>query len=642
MRNQPFSAICIGLSVLCLMKDVAWAQNTDRAASFLPPSVTTVPVATAPNPTAAFPPTDPSSTPLITSPLPLTPSASVVAPPASVGITSAPSAVATTIPMAITPAVTLGAAVESGTLPDISPESIGLLDTKAGGLGANLWQGTPRILVERLLPALSLPTDSPALNDLARRFLLTTAAAPTGSPLPTGPSLLALRLEKLVALGDATSAWRLAMLAKPDQIDDITLHLVVEAALVSPSRADTCAKLPDLMKNRDNADWQKALLVCQLAANDSKAAQLTVEVMRTQPIKDDTFFDLADKNILGGGKFLPRQLTPLKPLSLALLQIANKPLRSEVYARPDAGLIPALLQIKATDDKARLDLAERAAARGVIDVATLGDVYRSLVFQPDQLAGALTSKETGARLHALLYQALQNATTPQDRIALAVAFLRSLSADDRNGTVGRLLAQSIDTLAPAPDFYAVADEVTQIHIMGGRVEMARAWLAAAKTAAIGLPAVAARLQALWPLVVVAGLESDKDYAKGLTAWLDATLTPASSTDPLRPLRARAASVLLLLEADGFAVPDDAWAKVADMGAFDKNVTPPVLLMTRLRAAGILNKRGEAVLDGLIAAAGAERSLATTLDLIRALRLVGLANDATALTREAMLEIADRL
>src|SRR6185437_11698650 len=97
-----------------------------------------------------------------------------------------------------------------------------------GGLGASMWKGTSRELVERLLPALTLPTDAAALNELAERFLLTTANVPEGKP-SGNQSLTSMRVEKLVALGRIADAWKLAQLAKPDQIDDITLRLVIEA-----------------------------------------------------------------------------------------------------------------------------------------------------------------------------------------------------------------------------------------------------------------------------------------------------------------------------------------------------------------------------------------------------------------------------
>ena len=98
-----------------------------------------------------------------------------------------------------------------------------MLSTNDGGLGAGLWKGSPRLLVEQLIQALNLPTRSPTLNNLARLMLLTTASVPEGEANKT-QSLAAMRIDKLVALGNAADAWRLAMLAKPEQMDDITLR----------------------------------------------------------------------------------------------------------------------------------------------------------------------------------------------------------------------------------------------------------------------------------------------------------------------------------------------------------------------------------------------------------------------------------
>ena len=248
-----------------------------------------------------------------------------------------------------------------------------------------------------------MPTNSAALNGLAQRFLLTTANVPEGASDST-QTLTSMRVEKLVALGDAADAWKLAAIAKPDQIDEITLRMAAEAALVSSEGKNVCAKLPDIIHTHTSPEWQKSLVACQLRANDTKAAQLGLEVLHTQDMKDDAFFELAERNIIGGSKSLPRQLTPLKPLNLALLRLIDEPLPPELYARPDAASFPNCCKPKRAMTMRVLALAERAAARGIIGSAQLADAYRSTLFPPDQLGNALTSSEVGPRLRALLYQ----------------------------------------------------------------------------------------------------------------------------------------------------------------------------------------------------------------------------------------------
>src|SRR5262245_6009066 len=60
---------------------------------------------------------------------------------------------------------------EIAPLDAIGTDYAGTLEPGAGGLGLDMWQGTDRIKVERLLPALK-PTTSPILADLTRRLLL--------------------------------------------------------------------------------------------------------------------------------------------------------------------------------------------------------------------------------------------------------------------------------------------------------------------------------------------------------------------------------------------------------------------------------------------------------------------------------------
>ena len=76
--------------------------------------------------------------------------------------------------------VELGQPVASESLGSVDPDTLGLLSTTTGGLGASMWEGTPRSLVERLLGDLNLPTASPTMNGLVRRMLLSTAAVPVG------------------------------------------------------------------------------------------------------------------------------------------------------------------------------------------------------------------------------------------------------------------------------------------------------------------------------------------------------------------------------------------------------------------------------------------------------------------------------
>lgn len=532
--------------------------------------------------------------------------------------------------------------IEEAPLGNIKTGSVGLLANSEGGLGAGMWKGTSLPLVERFMPMLSLPLPFSSLNNLAARFLLTTAGAPEGEEAAgTHQTLAALRVDHLVDLGQTVEAWKLANLAGMDQIDDATLRQTAEAALVSPAAAGLCAKLPDLIKTHSAVEWQKLMVVCQLQAKDVKAAQLSLDLLHAQDIHDDTFFALAEKTIMAGGKQLPRQLTPLKPLTLALLRLTDFPMRAEIYARPDAALVAELLKAKAADETARLSLAERAAAKGIIDAAALAEVYNSQAFPPGNLLNATLSGERGATLRALLYQASQQEKNPKIRAAEGIKFLESLDATTMGGSILTVMGAVAGEVQPATEFNDKAAALARLYMLAGKYGNAQAWLEQAHGAARGMPQVAAELQMLWPLIPLCGMEPDKDFAADLDAWLGAALRPFDPQDAdARDKNAGTVALVLLMNAAGFQVNDGAWAKIAGAAVPEKSLMPPALVLEKLRNAATANHKGEAILMGLLAATGGKSDppLPAILETIRGLRAVGLAGDAGNLAKEAAMRI----
>ncbi len=610
-------------------------SSTAPADPMAAPIIVTAPVApTVTAPTVA-PVAQPVVAPLTTLPAPVVTPAPLqpVAPMAPAAVTQAP--VATPVPVTPPKVEVSKAGVDAEKIDDINPEAIGLFSPTEGGLGSAMWKSTPRELVERLMPSLSLPTYSYALNNLAQRFFLTTASVPVGKQGP-GPSLIGLRISNLLELGDVHDAWKMTQLAKPELIDEPTLRAVTEAALVSSEGADVCAKLPAIIKDHKDPDWQKLLVVCQLMAKDNKAAQLTIDVLHTQDVHDDVFFYLAERNIIAAVKQLPRQLTPLKPLNLALLRLIDLPLPPELYVRPDAALIPSLLQAKSKDDVPRLSLAEKSAEKGLITATQVESIYASVIFAPDSVLHAGMGPEAGVRLHALLYQGAMQKDVPQKvRVELAVKFLQNMSPTGLNGALAQVLADMVGSVAPSADYNVQSGAMLRIYTMAGKPQAALEWLKQTKAASIGMPNVTADVQMNWPATVFAGLESDKDFAKDLEQWMITQLTLPDPKADNKAQRDQAAAILLLLEADGFAVAQDNWIKVIGAPVFEKRMQAPTLLLEYLRSAGKDGRRGEAALLSLAVSgsnAGAP-SLPVVLAVVRALRLVGLTADAAAVARE---------
>ncbi|MCK5275255.1 MAG: hypothetical protein KAR37_11445, partial [Alphaproteobacteria bacterium] len=91
--------------------------------------------------------------------------------------------------------------IEIGDLEELDPDSGGILDVSMGGLGVDMWAGTDRARLLRLLSQLPASYDSPTLHDLARRLLLSSAIAPVRGETDAETSLIGLRIERLAAMG---------------------------------------------------------------------------------------------------------------------------------------------------------------------------------------------------------------------------------------------------------------------------------------------------------------------------------------------------------------------------------------------------------------------------------------------------------
>jgi hypothetical protein len=535
--------------------------------------------------------------------------------------------------------VDLGKAVAAQELGTVDPDAMGLLSPSVGGLGSAMWENTSRGLVERVMQDMTLPASSPAINSLASRLLLTTAAVPSGDTI-LKRSLVSLRLEKLLELGDVTGAWQLAMMAKPGSLDDTTMRTLTEAALMGPDSKDLCARMPEFMAGHKDAEWQKALILCQLRAGDTKAVQLGLDVMREQQVKDDVFITMMNRAMLGGGRKLPRHITPLKPLVLGILRQLDLPLPPDMYARPEAVLVPEMLRAKAEDDVIRLVLAEKSAAKGIISGSQLAAVYRDIPFKPEALPAVLNGGETGPRFHALLFQAAAAELTPGKRAELIVRFMQGADPMLLCGAGGQALAELAASVPVSADIGTASAEMARLMTLAGKPERALEWLNLARSVAVKIPAVADQVKAGWPLFVLSGIVTDVEYGTELASWLNSVLGKATDeTGQERDQRRKAAAVLVMFSASGYAVPEPSWLRVVNAIPESKRMmVPSAILLDRLRSAGVNNRRGEvALLSILLVGNGSgEVPLFVTADAVRALRLVGLKADAFALAREVVV------
>ena len=93
----------------------------------------------------------------------------------------------------------------SGLAP-IDPSGAGLIGPGSGGFAPALWTGSPRAAIATRIGQLPASPNSPAMQSLLRRVLLSGANPPSGVTPDDEPSMLAQRLLKLVAGGRVNEA----------------------------------------------------------------------------------------------------------------------------------------------------------------------------------------------------------------------------------------------------------------------------------------------------------------------------------------------------------------------------------------------------------------------------------------------------
>jgi len=370
--------------------------------------------------------------------------------------------------------------IQSTPLTPADPSWIGTLGPADSALPRTMWTGTPRGVVSAALPLLQ-PTTSPALQDLARRLLLSDAIAPPGADHPGAPGLPELRLDRLLALGriDATPL----IDALPDAVRSETFDRdSVELKIAAADVAGACRLVQDRVGHYRNAWWDRALIACQALNGVFDQAALGLSAMREQKTARDPVFEALIDTIDGHRQKLDKLPDPT-PLRMALLAAAHLPLPPDALA----AATPAALAVWATSDKVpalqRLAAAERAEQLGSLPPAALGLVYASIDVKPGEQDAAVAGGKLpdDARGRALLYDFARSNAAPDARVGALAPLLADARRRGALVAFARLVAPLVVELKPEPAYQAFAGDAARVLLASGHIDEASDWVALAHT-----------------------------------------------------------------------------------------------------------------------------------------------------------------
>ncbi len=530
-------------------------------------------------------------------------------------------------------------AIQIENLGRVDADSIGILDESKGGFGPDMWRGTPRAMIERLLPRLPSAMRSPTLRSLARRMLLSAAALPPEDAKVPKTSLLVRRVERLHEMGFVGPAANLIKVA-PARLNDINLHrLRVENMLLSNDVGGACGEAKRDSSRLVDAYWQRVVIFCQLMDGNSEAAALGTNLLaESNEANDPAFFVLANRVSANKSGKLASLKNP-SALHLAMVRTTKLKLPKDVLSTSSPAILRAIGVSPNASLEVQLEAAERAARFGAMSPTRLAEVYGGVEFSEKELEKALSvaAEQRTPRGRALLFRAEQKQSVPAAKAAVIQKALELAQADGLYALSVRLYHPVIKEMKVTGELAWFAGTASRALLAIGDAEAAQPWLVQLRQRAHRDEEARKQRDGLWALSLLSGAEdrSRIDRREEMIAWL-AVLKEA---DPENAER-RAGLALALLEAFGAVPPPEYWQHILGAAEGRQVELPPVAYRFALRHAAGDGRRGETVLL-LLMMIGSDPLQAldtgTLRDAILALRAIGMPQDAAALGLEAALE-----
>ena len=514
------------------------------------------------------------------------------------------------------PAGATDESIRSTTLAPVDSAWIGALEAGANALPDSLWQGTPRSFVAAALPQLQ-PTTSPILQQLAHRLLLSNAIAPAGDDPPDRPGLAALRVDRLIALGDIDGALgvleALPAQTRTDALDEQRAELYFAKNDVEGG----CRRIQEGISRYQTVWWQRALIACQALAGKQDEASLGLSLLREQKAPPDRVFD----ELIAATEGHAARITSLpapSPILVTLLAAAKLPLPPEAAATADLPTLLAWAGNASVPPLQRLAAAERATALGAMSPAALGDLYAKVEFKPDELGAAIRQAKSPAtpRERALLYHVASTDPASAVRATALKALLAEAAKRGDYFATARLVAPILAQLPASGDLGPFAPEAVRALYAGGRPDAAAPWLVYADPAQVPL------------LLALPQLASPNSDAKPLH---DAVAAAAGRNPALARL------LLSLMQALGLEVTPSDWAPL--IAPPQDGTLPGAALWLDQQQAAAGKRLGETVLATLILARAGDHLSTEPIvvaEAVSGLKSVGLEPEAHALAVEAAI------
>jgi hypothetical protein len=480
-------------------------------------------------------------------------------------------------------------------------------------LPVDLWRGLDATAAGKWLAGPDMAPRSPALHELWRRLLLSTATPAAGQD----DDLLQVRLQALYRSGLLNDIAE--VLGKGGSADPTTRLWRARADIYLGAREEGCqalagpveAELPQPLK----AEKQLLLGYCAAVAGNSAAAALSASLAR----EEGSASELA-LSVLAGldGDAAQRPSLPerVSLLDYRFLELLGRIDAAQLVKRAEPALLVALAQSSALDMKVQVAAAEAALRLNSMTPEAVAAVYRRL---PDT-AGRTGGAGDPVLQRAQLFRAVEAAQAPERKVRLVRSLLGEARRAGLHLQTAHMLAPQFAQLWPAPETATLAEAVVEAALAGGDLELARRW---AETAA--------NLQHWLALIDLADPQARQLRQSGLAFLDDLAARGRLGAAPLHRL-------VTVLDALDITVPLRLWEAAGRTPQPTGGHLPETGVLAELRQAAQEKEAGRTILLAMRALGPDGPDAANVLalgDSIRALKQAGLETDARRLAVEAL-------
>ncbi|MDG1708250.1 MAG: hypothetical protein P8H03_05775 [Emcibacteraceae bacterium] len=552
----------------------------------------------------------------------------------------------------------------------------GIFSERQTGLAKNIWQPSFISKIEKLSQALTLPSKSPVMDDIARKLLLSIASAPTGKALLTDEVFIGdnapneeiifdeallgefinLRTTKLIERGNLADLVAFLQnvpegtLEKNMRNTEILLlggDIIGACEMAKDINAANNSSLNNFTASRNQTVdseanfWLRMTAFCRIMAEDNMGAQIALDMVSEKRNPDFIFIDLANKLMERSDQRLPFMSTgisSLDPLNYTLLSLLDQPIEAQLIDEASPLILSALVINPNVPPENRFQAAVKSNLAGGVSLDVLKNIYDLQEFSEIEYQNAVRMAEFDDRplADALLYQAAVRQSIDSEKVEILDAIWNRAILNRDMTRKAKLNHEALRLVIPSSTLINHAHHLARGLLLAGNDERALEWYELVRRLAVsGNPDATKALIDIWPLAALSDQTGSVPWSEDiLDLWWNGqmVLDPESRSG-------KATLLYSLAESLGHKVSDEKWSELLgnDQLVNTRSISLGVW-REMIRSVGE-NKPAEAIILSLIAMGedgpgGLDAAGVSTI--VRLLRSVGLEREARNVVLEALV------